>query len=162
MIVGSAETADLCAAFPQKPLGFLCIQAARDVSKIYDAYRAGGQRPAFTQDLNAPVLIKGQPPIRRRHHHEKLFGLWPQPEPPLQLLKPSSDRPHDFFLLMSSRTARSRAFTSPTSTGGTYSPRSLAACKRSLIAWIRAIKNRFASPSGCAANPYARLRSSSF
>jgi hypothetical protein len=96
MILRTAETANLRAIFPQKSLQLLLIQAIRDVSKIYDADRAGGQKPAFTEDLNAPVLIQGQPFTRRRHHHEKLFGLWSQPEPLLQPLKPSSDRPHDF------------------------------------------------------------------
>ena len=99
MIVGRAETADLRAAFPQKSLRFLCIQATRDVSEIYDADRAGGQKPAFTEDLNAPVLIQGQAPTRRGHHQEKLFALWSQPEPLLQPLKPSSDRPHDFSVV---------------------------------------------------------------
>jgi len=94
MILSTAETASLRTIFPQKPLQLLRIQATRDVSKIYDAYRAGGQRPAFTQDLNAPVLIQGQPSTGRGHHHEKLFG-WPQPKLVLKPSKPSSDRPHD-------------------------------------------------------------------
>jgi hypothetical protein len=68
MILSTAETASLRTIFPQKPLQLLRIQATRDVSKIYDADRTGGQKPAFTEDLNASVLIQGQPPIRRGHH----------------------------------------------------------------------------------------------
>jgi hypothetical protein len=57
MILSTAETADLRAIFPQKPLQFLRIQAIRDLAEVHDAHRARGQKPAFTEDLNAPVLI---------------------------------------------------------------------------------------------------------
>jgi hypothetical protein len=57
MILSTAETASLRTIFPQKPLQFLRVQALRDLSKIYDADRAGGQKPAFTKNLNAPVRI---------------------------------------------------------------------------------------------------------
>jgi hypothetical protein len=57
VILSNAETANLRAIFPQKPLEVLRVQALRDGSQIYDADRAGGQKPAFTEDLNAPVLI---------------------------------------------------------------------------------------------------------
>jgi hypothetical protein len=99
MILGTAETADVRTIFPQKRLQLLRIQAVRDLAEVHDADRAIRQRPAFTEDLDAFVLIQGQPFTRRRHHHEKLFGLWSQPEPPLQLLKPSSDCPHDFSVV---------------------------------------------------------------
>ena len=99
MILSSAETASLRTIFPEKPRQLLRVQALRDVSEIYNADRAGGQKPAFTKNLNTPVLIQGQPSTGRGHHHEELFGLWPQPEPPLQPLKPSSDCPHDFSVI---------------------------------------------------------------
>jgi hypothetical protein len=99
MILSTAETASLRTIFPQKPLQLLRVQALRDVSKIYDADRTGGQIPAFTEDLNAPVLIQGQPSTGRGHDHEELFALWSQPKPLLQPLKPSSDRPHDFSVV---------------------------------------------------------------
>jgi hypothetical protein len=56
-ILSTAETADLRAIFPQKPLQVLRIQAIRDLAEVHDADKARGQKPAFTEDLNAPVLI---------------------------------------------------------------------------------------------------------
>ena len=94
MILSTAETASLRTIFPQKPLQLLRVQALRDVSEIYDADGTRGQRPAFTQDLNAPVLIQGQPPIRRSDYHKKLFALWSQPEPLLQPVQSPGDRLH--------------------------------------------------------------------
>jgi len=57
MILSTAETADLRAIFPQKPLQLLRIQAIRDLAEVHHADRAGGQKRGFTEDLNAPVLI---------------------------------------------------------------------------------------------------------
>ena len=57
MILGAPETAYLRAIFPQKRLQLLRIQATRDLAEVHDADRAGGQKPAFTEDLNASVLI---------------------------------------------------------------------------------------------------------
>jgi len=52
-----AETASLRAVFPQKPFQFLGIQAIRNIAEVHEADRARGQKPAFTEDLDAPVLI---------------------------------------------------------------------------------------------------------
>jgi hypothetical protein len=57
MIMSTAETASLRTIFPQKPLQLLRVQALRDLAEVYDTDRAGGQKPAFTKNLNAPVLI---------------------------------------------------------------------------------------------------------
>jgi hypothetical protein len=76
-MLSTVETASLRAIFPQKCLQFLRVQALRDVSEIYDADRTRWQKPRFSEDLDALVLIQGQPPIRRGHHHEELFRLWP-------------------------------------------------------------------------------------
>jgi len=57
MTLSPAETASLRAIFPQKPLQLLRIQAIRDLAEVHEADRARGQKPTFTEDLNAPVLI---------------------------------------------------------------------------------------------------------
>ena len=57
MILSTAETADVRPIFPQKPLQLLRIQAIRDPAEVHDADRTRGRKPAFTQDLNAPVRI---------------------------------------------------------------------------------------------------------
>jgi len=57
MILSTAETPSLRAIFPQIPFQFLRIQAIRDLAKVHEADRTRAQKPAFTEDLNAPVLI---------------------------------------------------------------------------------------------------------
>ena len=54
--------------FPQKPLQFLRIQTIRDLEEVHDTDTARGQKPAFTEDLDAPVLIQGQSPTRLAPH----------------------------------------------------------------------------------------------
>jgi len=62
MILRTAETASLRAVFPKKPLQFLRIQAIRDLEEAHEAETwATRQKPAFMEDLDAPVLIEGQP-----------------------------------------------------------------------------------------------------
>ena len=55
--------------FPQKPHHFLGIQSARDLAKVHDANRPSRQKPAFTEDLHAAVLIEGQAPTCLGHHY---------------------------------------------------------------------------------------------
>jgi hypothetical protein len=57
MILSTAETADVRPIFPQKRLQLLRIQAIRDLAEVHDADRARGRKPAFTENLNAPVRI---------------------------------------------------------------------------------------------------------
>jgi hypothetical protein len=56
-MLSTAETASLRAIFPQKPLQLVRVQALRGLAEVYDTERAGGQKPVFTEDLDAPVLI---------------------------------------------------------------------------------------------------------
>jgi hypothetical protein len=65
VILSPVETASHRTIFPQKPLQLLRVQALRDVSKIYDADRAGGQKPAFT----------ASPAPGRFQHTENRFGF---------------------------------------------------------------------------------------
>ncbi len=53
----TGKTASLSAVSPQKLLQFIRVQAIRDPAKVHDAETAREQKPAFIEDLNAPVLI---------------------------------------------------------------------------------------------------------
>lgn len=64
-----STAADLRAVFPQKFICFPRIQANRDLAEVHEADRASGQKPAFTEDLDARVLIKGKPPTCPAHHY---------------------------------------------------------------------------------------------
>jgi hypothetical protein len=68
MIWNTVETARLRALFPQKPLQFLRIQAVWDLEQVHDTDRRRGQKPTFTQDLDARVLVEGQSPTRFARH----------------------------------------------------------------------------------------------
>jgi len=57
MILITAETASLSAIPPQKSFQFLRVQAVRNSAEIHHAETARWQKPAFVEDLNAPVLI---------------------------------------------------------------------------------------------------------
>jgi hypothetical protein len=57
MILSTAETADIRAIFPQKPLQFLRIQPIRDLAEVHETDRAGRQKSALTKNLSTPVLI---------------------------------------------------------------------------------------------------------
>jgi hypothetical protein len=35
------------------------FQTIRDINEVHDPEAPGGQKPGFTQDLDAPVLVKG-------------------------------------------------------------------------------------------------------
>ena len=68
MTLSPAETASLRAVFPKKPLQFLRIQAIRDLAEVHKTNLARGQKPAFTEDVDAPVLIEGQSPTCTAEH----------------------------------------------------------------------------------------------
>jgi hypothetical protein len=55
---------DLRALFTQKPLRFLPTQTHRDLAEVHEP-TAGGQKPAFTENLDARVLISA---ARVAHH----------------------------------------------------------------------------------------------
>jgi hypothetical protein len=58
--------------FPQKALQCLRIQTLWDLAEVHDSEtRASRQVPAFTEDLNAPVLIEGQFPPHTGHHQQR-------------------------------------------------------------------------------------------
>ena len=65
-----AKTTDLRSILPQIPLRFLRIEAIWDLAEVHDGQgRARGQKPAFTEDLYAPVLIKGDSALSNTHFH---------------------------------------------------------------------------------------------
>ena len=58
MILNTVYAAGFRAVFSQKPFQFLCIKVMRYCRKVYDTDRAvRRQKPAFTENLNAPILI---------------------------------------------------------------------------------------------------------
>jgi hypothetical protein len=94
--LSTAETASLPAIFPQIPFQFLCVKARRELEKVDESDRAGGQKPAFIEDLSTPVVMGRRRPCVAQYQ-KKTWPPAPHPKLILKLANPAVDGLHSLF-----------------------------------------------------------------